>query len=186
MMGIKYDEQKVLELLQEDDTRREGFSMAVEHYSSQLYWQIRRLVLSHDDAQDILQETFLSAWNNICYFRAEARLSTWLYRIAMNLCLNFLKKDQNRMASLEEEAVQKKLEDLSSDVLYDGDGIDRALQKALLELPPKQRMVFNMRYYENLSYDDISNIMGTTVGALKADYHHAVKKIKKSVEDSML
>ncbi len=186
MMETKYDEQKVLDLLQEDDTRREGFSMVVEHYSTQLYWQIRRLVLDHDDAKDILQETFLSAWNNICYFRAEARLSTWLYRIAMNFCLNFLKKDQNRMVSMEDESVKSKLEDLSSDALYDGDGIDMALQKALLELPPKQRMVFNMRYYENMSYDDMSNIMGTTVGALKADYHHAVKKIKKAVEESML
>lgn len=133
-----YNEREVLKLLQEESTQRKGFEMIVGQYSEQLYWQIRRMVLSHEDANDLLQNTFIKAWTNIDYFRAEAKLSTWLYRIALNECLTFLNK---------------------------------------------QRMVFNLKYYQEMKYEEMSEIFGTSVGALKASYHHAVKKIEKFLEE---
>ena len=150
---IPYNEREVLKLLQEESTQRKGFEMIVGQYSEQLYWQIRRMVLSHEDANDLLQNTFIKAWTNIDYFRAEAKLSTWLYRIALNECLTFLNK------------------------------IQMCLQKALQTLPEKQRMVFNLKYYQEMKYEEMSEIFGTSVGALKASYHHAVKKIEKFLEE---
>ena len=156
---IPYNEREVLKLLQEESTQRKGFEMIVGQYSEQLYWQIRRMVLSHE------------AWTNIDYFRAEAKLSTWLYRIALNECLTFLNK-QRAMTTVDiddpEAVVVQKLE---SDAYFSGDKIQMCLQKALQTLPEKQRMVFNLKYF------------GTSVGALKASYHHAVKKIEKFLEE---
>ena len=162
-----YNEREVLKLLQEESTQRQGFEMIVAQYSEQLYWQIRRLVLSHEDANDLLQNTFIKAWTNIDYFRAEAKLSTWLYRIALNECLTFL----NRQRAVE------------SDPYFSGDEAQLCLQKALMTLPEKQRMVFNLKYYQEMKYEEMSEIFGTSVGALKASYHHAVKKIEKFLED---
>ena len=166
-----YNEREVLKLLQEESTQRKGFEMIVGQYSEQLYWQIRRMVLSHEDANDLLQNTFIKAWDNIEYFRAEARLSTWLYRIAFNECLNFINKkrahDQLSIDDADKEALSK----LESDPYFDGDETQLLLQKAIHTLPEKQRIVFKMKY------EDMSDIIGTSVGALKASYHHAVKKI---------
>jgi len=170
-MTPSYNEREVLALLQEESTQKRGFEMIVTQYSEQLYWQIRRMVLSHEDANDLLQNTFIKAWTNIDYFRAEAKLSTWLYRIALNECLTFLNKQ--RAAST--DALQK----LESDPYFSGDKAEMALQKALLALPEKQRMVFNLKYYQEMKYEEMSDIFGTSVGALKASYHHAVKKIEK-------
>ena len=164
-----YNEPEVLKLLQEESTQRKGFEIIVAQYSEQLYWQIRRMVLSHEDANDLLQNTFIKAWTNIDYFRAEAKLSTWLYRIALNECLTFLNKQRatTTIAIDDPEAVIVQL----------------LLQKALLTLPEKQRMVFNLKYYQEMKYEDMSEIFGTSVGALKASYHHAVKKIEKFLEE---
>ena len=170
-----YNEREVLKLLQEESTQRKGFELIVAQYSEQLYWQIRRMVLSHEDANDLLQNTFIKAWTNIDYFRAEAKLSTWLYRIALNECLTFL----NRQRATTTVAVQK----LESDPYYSGDQVQMLLQKALLTLPEKQRMVFNLKYYQEMKYEEMSEIFGTSVGALKASYHHAVKKIEKFLEE---
>ena len=159
-MTPSYNEREVLALLQEESTQKRGFEMIVTQYSEQLYWQIRRMVLSHEDANDLLQNTFIKAWINIDYFRAEAKLSTWLYRIALNECLTFLNKQR-----------------AASTVSLDDP--EMALQKALLALPEKQRMVFNLKYYQEMKYEEMSDIFGTSVGALKASYHHAVKKIEK-------
>ena len=145
---IPYNEREVLKLLQEESTQRKGFEMIVAQYSEQLYWQIRRMVLSHEDANDLLQNTFIKAWANIDYFRTEAKLSTRLYRIALNECLTFLNK-QRAMTTVDiddpEAAIVQKLE---SDSYFSGDEIQLCLQKALLTLPEKQRMVFNLKYYQ--------------------------------------
>lgn len=176
----KYNEKEVLALLQEKDMQRQAFSMIVKQYSEQLYWQIRRMVLSHDDANDILQNTFIKAWTNIDYFRGEAKMSTWLYRIALNECLNFTA--QNKMTVPMDDDEQAKAESLADDQYFTGDEIQLIFQKALQTLPDKQRMVFNMRYYDDMKYEDISEIFGTSVGALKASYHHAVKKIEEYIK----
>lgn len=177
-----YKEREVLALLQDKETQKVGFEMIVREYSEQLYWQIRRMVLSHDDANDLLQNTFVKAWINIDYFRADAKLSTWLYRIALNECLTFLNKQRavNTVTIDDPEAtvVQK----LESDPYFSGDHVQFMLQKALLSLPEKQRMVFNLKYYQEMKYEEMSEILGTSVGALKASYHHAVKKIEKYLE----
>ena len=178
-----YNEQEVLKLLQDESTQRKGFEMIVAQYSEQLYWQIRRMVLSHDDANDLLQNAFVKAWMNIDYFRAEAKLSTWLYRIALNECITFLNKQRaaNAVSIDDPEAVL--VQKLESDPYFSGDDAQLLLQKALLALPEKQRMVFNLKYFQEMKYEEMSEIFGTSVGALKASYHHAVKKIEKFLEE---
>ena len=184
-MSARFDEENVLRMLQEDDaTQRRAFAMIVEEFGQQLYWQIRRLVLNHDDANDVLQETLIQAWKNIDYFRGESKLSTWLYRIAINQSLNFLNKQKAQQSismDNEEASVANQLE---SNPYFDGEKAQRLLQQALTTLPDKQRLVFNLRYFDELTYTEISEIIGSSVGALKADYHLAVKKISKFFEDA--
>lgn len=183
-MTPSYNEKEVLALLQQEHTQKEAFSRIVDQYSEQLYWQIRRMVLSHEDANDLLQNTFIKAWTNIDYFRAEAKLSTWLYRIALNECLTFLNKQRaSSLLSIDEpeaDAVTK----LEGDPYFSGDEAQLLLQKALLTLPEKQRMVFNLKYYQEMKYEEMSDTLGTSVGALKASYHHAVKKIENFLKGS--
>ena len=179
----QYIEEEIIKQLRDPAHQRDAFAQVVNFYGEKLYWQIRKMVLSHDDANDLLQNTFLKAWTNIDYFRAEAKLSTWLYRIALNECLTFLNK-QRAMTTVDiddpEAVVVQKLE---SDAYFSGDKIQMCLQKALQTLPEKQRMVFNLKYYQEMKYEDMSEIFGTSVGALKASYHHAVKKIEKFLEE---
>ena len=174
-MTPSYNEREVLALLQEESTQKRGFEMIVTQYSEQLYWQIRRMVLSHEDANDLLQNTFIKAWINIDYFRAEAKLSTWL----LNECLTFLNKQRAASTVSLDDPEADALQKLESDPYFSGDKAEMALQKALLALPEKQRMVFNLKYYQEMKYEEMSDIFGTSVGALKASYHHAVKKIEK-------
>ena len=154
-----YNEKETILMLQDPSTQQKAFERIVKAYSEQLYWQIRRMVVSHDDANDLLQNTFIKAWTNLDYFRGDAKLSTWLYRIAFNECLNFLNK-------------QRAENQLSIDETQ------RLFQKAILQLPEKQRIIFNLKYFQEMKYEDMSEILGTSVGALKASYHHAVKKIE--------
>lgn len=181
-MSAGYDEYEIVEMLQSKTTVRQGFAKVVARYSQPLYWQIRRLVLQHDDANDILQNTFLKAWQNIEMFRGEAKLSTWLYRISLNECLTFLNKEKARAAISIDDPDASVVHTLESDAYFTGDDVQRRFQAALASLPVKQRMVFNLRYYEEMPYTEMSEIMGTSVGALKADYHHAAKKIKAYLE----
>lgn len=181
-MDPSYNEREVLALLQDERTQKQGFERVVARYGEQLYWQIRRMVLSHEDANDLLQNTFIKAWTNIDYFRAEAKLSTWLYRIALNECLTFLNRQRATVSLDDPEAdVFQKLE---GDAYFSGDKAQMLLQKALLTLPEKQRMVFNLKYYQEMKYEEMSEIFGTSVGALKASYHHAVKKIEKFLDEA--
>ena len=140
------------------------------------------MVLSHDDANDILQNTFIKAWTNIDYFRGDAKMSTWLYRIALNECLTFLNKQRaNSQLSIDETDAEM-LNQLESDTYFDGDHTQKIFLKAIHSLPEKQQMVFNLKYFKEMKYEDISEILGTSIGALKASYHHAVKKIETFLE----
>ena len=174
-----YNEREIIALLQDASRQREAFECIVKEYSEQLYWQIRRMVLSHDDANDILQNTFIKAWMNIDYFRGEAKMSTWLYRIALNECLTFLNK-QRANAQLSIDDIQAEMANkLETDPYFDGDETQKIFLKAVHSLPEKQQIVFNLKYFKEMKYEEISEILGTSIGALKASYHHAVKKIEK-------
>lgn len=174
-----YNEKETIALLQEPTRQREAFERIVKAYSEQLYWQIRRLVLSHEDANDILQNTFIKAWTNIDYFRGDAKMSTWLYRIALNESLTFLNKQRasNNLRSIDETDTEM-LNKLESDPYFDGDETQKVFLKAIKNLPEKQQIVFNLKYFKEMKYEEISEILGTSVGGLKASYHHAVKKIE--------
>ena len=177
-----YNEKEIIVLLQDPLRQREAFEQIVKEYSEQLYWQIRRMVFSHEDANDLLQNTFVKAWLNIDYFRGDAKMSTWLYRIAFNECLTFLNKQRaNNQISIDEinaEMIGK----LESDPYFDGDATQKAFLKAIQSLPEKQRIVFNLKYFKEMKYEEISEILGTSIGGLKASYHHAVKKIEAFIE----
>lgn len=137
------------------------------------------MVLSHDDANDILQNTFIKAWTNLDCFRGEAKLSTWLYRIALNECLNYLNRQRAQEHLSIDEADANMINQLESDPYFDGNETQIQFQKAIRSLPEKQRIIFNLKYFKEMKYEDISEILGTTVGSLKASYHHAVKKIEE-------
>jgi len=177
-----YNEKEIIALLQDPLRQREAFEQIVKEYSEQLYWQIRRMVFSHEDANDLLQNTFVKAWLNIDYFRGDAKMSTWLYRIAFNECLTFLNKQRaNNQISIDEinaEMIGK----LESDPYFDGDATQKAFLKAIQSLPEKQRIVFNLKCFKEMKHEEISEILGTSIGGLKASYHHAVKKIEAFIE----
>ena len=177
-----YNEKEIIALLQEPTRQREAFECIVKEYSEQLYWQIRRLVFSHDDANDILQNTFIKAWINIDYFRGDAKMSTWLYRIALNECLTFLNKQRAANQLSIDEADKELLNKLESDTYFDGDETQKIFLQAIHTLPEKQQIVFNLKYFKEMKYEEISEIMGPSIGALKASYHHAVKKIEAFLE----
>ena len=181
-MNNTYNEKEIVVLLQDPARQREAFERIVKEYSEQLYWQIRRLVLSHDDANDILQNTFIKAWNNIEYFRGDAKMSTWLYRIALNECLTFLNKQRASQQLSIDEADTEILNQLESDTYFDGDETQKVFLQAIKQLPEKQQMIFNLKYFKEMKYEEISEILGTSIGALKASYHHAVKKIESFLE----
>lgn len=177
-----YNEKEIIALLQDPTRQREAFECIVRTYSEQLYWQIRRLVLSHDDANDILQNTFIKAWTNIDYFRGDAKMSTWLYRIALNESLTFLNKLRaNAQVSIDDTDAEM-IYKLETDAYFDGDETQKIFIEAVHSLPEKQQLVFNLKYFKDMKYEEISEILGTSVGALKASYHHAVKKIESYLE----
>ena len=178
MVQNNYNEEIIIEELRDEETCQKAFSKVIKHYSEPLYWQIRRIVISHENANDILQETFIKAWININHFRGEAKLSTWLYKIATNESITFLNKERNRLATSIDDEDSFLINNLEADKWFDGDDLKLELQKAINKLPEKQRLVFNMRYFDEMKYEDMSEILDTSVGALKASYHHAVKKIE--------
>ena len=179
----KTNETDIALSIQNPDTRREAFREIVSTYSQPLYWQIRRLVLSHEDANDVLQNTFVKAWENIEQFRGDSQLSTWLYRIAINESINFLKRKKAELyLSIDDEECNI-IHQLEDDPYFDGDALQLQLQQAIGDLPEKQKIIFQLRYFQEMKYDEISQIMNTSIGALKASYHHAVKKIKTYFDD---
>lgn len=152
-------------------------------YQERLYWHIRKIVISHDDADDVLQNTFIKVWNALDGFRAESKLFTWLYKIATNEALNLLNKKRKTQSIPLSGDNYDLSEIIETDVYFNGNDVQKKLQKALLQLPEKQRLVFNMKYFEEMKYEDIAEILDTSVGALKASYHHAVKKIKNILNE---
>lgn len=151
--------------------------MLIDTYQERLYWHIRGIVKNHEDADDVLQNVFVKVYKNIAGFQEDSKLYTWLYRIATNESLTFLKKRARHLQISSEELQMNLIENLESDIYFSGDDIQHSLQKALATLPEKQRLVFQMKYFQDLKYEDISTILGTSVGALKSSYHIATKKI---------
>ena len=168
-------------MLTDPQQQREAFSIVVTQYSEQLYWKIRRMVLSHEDANDVLQNTFIKAWTKLSSFQNKSKFSTWLYRIAINESLDFLRHQKliQLVSDADDATVSAKL---LADDYFDGNEAEALLQEAIASLPDVQRMVFNLRYYDEMKYSEISLLLGTTEGALKASYHLAVKKIKAYIE----
>ena len=171
------EEQLVVEL-QSDSQKEQAFRKLVSTYGQRLYWHIRKMVLDHDDADDVLQNTFIKVYKHIDSFKADSKLYTWLYRIATNEAINFLNKKSRRSMVAAEEVQQRALDKLEADVYFEGDAIQLALQKAIASLPERQRLVFNMKYFDDLTYEELSEILDVSVGGLKSSYHLAVKKIK--------
>jgi RNA polymerase sigma-70 factor (ECF subfamily) len=163
----------------DDSAQRKAFEQIVHFYSEKLYWHIRKMVLSHDDANDLLQNTFIKAWMSIELFRGEAKLSTWLYKIAINESITFLNKQRSANQVTIDDETMFLIDKVDTDPYFDGDAAQLKLQKAIVTLPEKQRQVFNLRYYDEMPYEKMSEILGTSVGALKASYHHAAKKIEE-------
>ncbi len=177
------NDSELLSLLADPESRNQAFNTIVKKYSKQLYFHVRRMVIDHDDADDIIQDSFIKAYTKIENFRSESSIYTWLYKIATNTTLNFLAKKKRSVTfsalSYEDSLVDK----IESDTFFDGDSLQKDLQKAVLMLPEKQRLVFNMKYFDEMKYEDISEILGTSVGGLKASYHHAVTKVEKHINN---
>ena len=164
----------------------QAFNQIVENYTERIYWHVRRFVCSHEDSNDLLQDIFIKIWAALPSFRGDAQLFTWIYRIATNEVLNHLRKEKFKaLISFDSEssALERKIDE---DPHFNGDAIQRELYKAIQRLPQKQRVVFNLRYFEEMKYEDISEITGTSVGALKASYHHAYGKIKDELKKNLL
>ncbi len=177
--AVKTNRSTLEERLRDPLTRREAFAELIDEFSRPLYWQIRRLVQDHDDADDLLQNTFMKAWTSMDDFRGDAKLSTWLYKVAINEALSHIEREKRRATeSLDSESAQYVARSIEADEWVDGDELAAKLRRAVASLPAKQQLVFNMKYFDEMKYEEISEITGTSVGALKTSYHLAVKKIE--------
>lgn len=175
------EDTELIERLRQPATCRQAFNEVMRLYSEPLYWQVRRMVENHDDANDILQNTFLKAWQSVEGFRGDAKLSTWLYKIALNEAITFLARERKRLSLSLDDEESHLVNLIESDEYVDGYELALKLRKAVASLPEKQRLVFNMKYYDEMKYEQMSEILGTSVGALKASYHLAVKKIEQYI-----
>jgi RNA polymerase sigma factor (sigma-70 family) len=171
-------DQEIIEQFAVEANRNYVFNLLVRQYQQRLYWHIRRMVIDHDDSDDILQNVFIKAFHALPKFRGDSKIYTWLYKIAANECITFLNKKKRRFFIPMVDVENQLSKNIESDSYFSGDQIQMKLQQALLTLPEKQRLVFNLKYFEEMKYEDMSEILGTSVGALKASYHHAVKKIE--------
>ncbi|MEG9328733.1 RNA polymerase sigma-70 factor, ECF subfamily [Salinimicrobium catena] len=176
---MKNGEEKLLRDLQDPQKRDEAFRELLRLYQERLYWQIRNIVKNHEDADDVLQNTFIKIYRNIGKFKGDSQLFSWMYRIATNESLTFLKKRARELHISSEELQQQIIDNLETDVYFEGDKIQLKLQRAIATLPEKQQQVFNMKYFQELKYKEISDILGTSEGALKASYHIATKKVEE-------
>lgn len=174
-------EELIIDKIREEETRNYGFNLLVREYQERVYWHVRKMVIDHDDADDLVQEIFVKVWKNLDRFREDAKLYTWIYRIATNECLTFLKKKKKKFFVPINDVQNELSEKLDQDPGISGDEVQLKLQKALLTLPDKQRMVFNMKYFDDMKFKEIAEITNTSEGALKANYHHAVKKIEEFI-----
>ncbi len=176
-------ESDLVSQLKDSNTQSKAFEVLVNTYKQRLYWHIRGIVLNHDDADDVLQNSFIKIYKNIIGFKGESKLYSWMYRIATNEALSFLKKKSKKQGISNEELQNQALDNLQADVYFEGDEIQLKLQKAIATLPEKQKLIFNMKYFQELKYEEISDILETSVGGLKASYHLATKKIEAYLKD---
>lgn len=176
---ISPHDREIIEQFRNEETRNYAFNLLVREYQKRLYWHIRKIIIDHDDTDDVLQNVFIKVWRHLANFKEEAQLFTWMYRIATNESINFLNAKKKRAGIPLDDVSAFLANNLESDSYYKGDEIQTKLQKAILTLPDKQRIVFNMKYFEEMKYEEMSKILETSVGALKASYHHAVKKIEE-------
>lgn len=179
-------EQELITLLQHENTREKGFRILVLQYQERLYWHVRRIVKTHENANDVTQNTFVKIYRNIDKFKGDSKLYTWLYRIATNESLTFVKKQKRQATEAFDHPDFNFAEKLTAEVHVESNDIQEILQKAIDLLPEKQRIVFTMRYFDNMSYQSISEILGTSQGALKASYHHAAKKIETFIKSQAM
>ena len=178
-MAQQQDDKELLQQFKNPVTKEKAFTAIVKKYQEKLYWHIRRMVVDHEDANDVLQNMFIKVWKNLDNFREDSQLYTWLYRIATNESLTFLEQAKKRNTiSLSGDAENHLANKLQSDKNFDGKKSEWKLQLAIQQLPEKQRAVFNLRYFNEMPYEEISKVLETSEGALKASYHHAVKKIE--------
>lgn len=179
------DEITLVEQLKDVHSKEKAFRVLISEYKERLYWHIRRIVISHDDTDDVLQNTFIKVFKGIDSFKQDSKLYSWMYRIATNESITFLNKRARERNTDISEIKQELVSTLGSDSLFTGDEIELTLQKAIATLPQKQQLVFNMKYFDHMKYDEISVILDTSVGGLKASYFHAVKKIEKYIRTQM-
>lgn len=177
---MTHSDKEIGKMLSHPDTVKKGFEMLVQQYSETLYWKIRHFVLYHEDADDVLQNVLMKAWMNLNSFRGDAKVSTWLYRIAVNESLDFLRKQKTALLTADEQ--QTVAARLMADDYFDGDEAEALLQEAVASLPDVQRMVFQMRYYDNMKYSEMSKLLDRSEGALKSSYHIAVQKVTAYIE----
>jgi RNA polymerase sigma-70 factor (ECF subfamily) len=172
------EDKELLQKIRNPETRNYGFNMLVRAYQQRVYWLVRKMVIDHDDADDLTQEIFIKVHKSIDQFREDSQLFTWIYRIATNECLSYLTRKKKRFFIPIEDMSEILTSKLDSSAHVGGDEIQKKLQKAILTLPDKQRLVFNLKYFEEMPYEEMAGITKTSVGALKASFHHAVKKIE--------
>ncbi|RTL57097.1 MAG: sigma-70 family RNA polymerase sigma factor [Sphingobacteriales bacterium] len=180
-MASHADDKELLLLFRQPENREKAYTAIIRKYQEKLYWHIRRMVVDHEDANDVLQNMFIKVWKGLDHFREDSQLYTWLYRIATNECLTFIEQQKKRVSvsiSNEEGGLSEKIK---ADDHFDANKLEWKLQLAIQELPEKQRMVFNLRYYDEMPYEEMSKVLETSEGALKASYHHAVKKIEEFI-----
>lgn len=175
-------ENQLIQRLKNEETSSVAFKEVVSLYKERLYWHIRNMVKNHEDAHDVLQNTFIKVFKNIKKFKGDSKLYSWMYRIATNEAINFLNKKARQLQISSEDLQQRLITNLESDVYFEGDEIQLKLQKAIASLPAKQQQVFNMKYFQELKYREMAEILQTSEGALKASYHHASKKIEEFIK----
>ena len=180
-MAIQQDDKELLERFKDPSTKESAFTAIIKKYQEKLYWHIRRMVVDHEDANDVLQNMFIKVWKGLENFREDSQLYTWLYRIATNESLTFLEQQKKRTSTSLSD-VENGLENkLKADTNFDANKLEWKLQMAIQNLPEKQRVVFNLRYYDEMPYEEMSRVLETSEGALKASYHHAAKKIEEFI-----
>ena len=183
-MSVQQDDKELLYRFKNADTKESAFTAILKKYQEKLYWHIRRMVIDHDDANDVLQNMFIKVWKGLENFREDSQLYTWLYRIATNECLTFLEQQKKRN-SVSLNDMENGLENkLRADTNFDANRLEWKLQLGIQQLPERQRIVFNLRYYDEMPYEEMSRILDTSEGALKASYHHAAKKIEEFILNS--
>ncbi|GGC74958.1 DNA-directed RNA polymerase sigma-70 factor [Pedobacter quisquiliarum] len=172
------EDAEILEKFSVERTRQEAFSLLLNKYQQKIYWHIRRLVINHDDTDDLVQDVFVKVWKNLGNFRSDSQLYTWIYRIATNESITFLNKQKRQNNTPLDEVSSEVVESMVEPSYFNGTEIQLKLQRAIQTLPEKQKLIFNMKYFDDMKYEEISEVLGTSVGALKASFHIAVKKIE--------